>query len=188
MVVKAPSSSLKPRGDHVSDPVQPEATPKVQSLTPTKNSKSSTGSIRQNTRKKPAFQENYSNIRTPPTRPVSNKMESSKSKPVTALPKSFKTFDAKNFRSKGNTSGIGHDDKPVGRNSGGNVTSVFGHPGISDDSSALSDALMKQARQSGQLNLSDRNLCTVPSRVWRINDPDEEEQKRMKKGLSIDRV
>lgn len=38
--------------------------------------------------------------------------------------------------------------------------------------SGVSEAILKQARQSGQLNLSNRSLQTVPSSVWRINvDP-----------------
>ena len=93
VVVKAPSSSVKSRGDNVSDPMQAEAIPKMQSLTPTKNSKSTTGSIRQNTRKNLAIHENRPNIRTPSTRPVPNKMESSKNKPFTSP--SFKTSAAK---------------------------------------------------------------------------------------------
>ena len=35
--------------------------------------------------------------------------------------------------------------------------------------SDVPDAIIKQARKSGQLNLSSRNLVTVPSKVWRIN-------------------
>ena len=78
-----------------------------------------------------------------------------------------------------------HDERIVG--SSANVTAVFGTKEL-DDSSILSAVLVKQARQSGQLNLSNRNLSSVPSRVWRINEPDEDEQKQIKKGLSIDRV
>lgn len=33
----------------------------------------------------------------------------------------------------------------------------------------VSDAVLKQARKSGQLNLSNRGLSTVPDKVWRIN-------------------
>ena len=85
----------------------------------------------------------------------------------------------------GRSTKTSHDERVVG--SSANVTAVFGTKEL-DDSSILSAVLVKQARQSGQLNLSNRNLSSVPSRVWRINEPDEDEQKRMKKGLSIDRV
>ena len=77
-----------------------------------------------------------------------------------------------------------HDDKPVGGSP--NISAVFG--GKIEDSTELSAVLVKQARQSGQLNLSNRNLSSIPDRVWKINDPDEDEQKSRKKGLSLDRV
>ena len=77
-----------------------------------------------------------------------------------------------------------HDDKPVGGSP--NISAVFG--GKIEDSAELSAVLVKQARQSGQLNLSNRNLSSIPDRVWKINDPDEDEQKSRKKGLSLDRV
>ena len=77
-----------------------------------------------------------------------------------------------------------HDDKPVGGSP--NISAVFG--GKIEDATELSAVLVKQARQSGQLNLSNRNLSSIPDRVWKINDPDEDEQKSRKKGLSLDRV
>ena len=77
-----------------------------------------------------------------------------------------------------------HDDKPVGGSP--NISAVFG--GKIEDSTELSAVLVKQARQSGQLNLSNRNLSFIPERVWKINDPDEDEQRSRKKGLSLDRV
>ena len=79
---------------------------------------------------------------------------------------------------------VPHEERIVGGSC--NASAVFG--GQIEDPSTLSAALVKQARQSGQLNLSNRNLASIPDRVWRINDPDDEEQRRMKKGLSIDRV
>ena len=33
----------------------------------------------------------------------------------------------------------------------------------------ISDALLRQARKSGQLNLSNRGLSKVPDKVWRVN-------------------
>lgn len=33
----------------------------------------------------------------------------------------------------------------------------------------VSDALLRQARKSGQLNLSNRGLTKVPDKVWRVN-------------------
>ena len=77
-----------------------------------------------------------------------------------------------------------NDDTAVGGSP--NISAVFG--GKIEDSSELSAVLVKQARQSGQLNLSNRNLSSIPDRVWKINDPDEDEQKSRKKGLSLDRV
>lgn len=38
-----------------------------------------------------------------------------------------------------------------------------------DDKSGVHPSILKQARRSGQLNLSGRNLTTVPDSVWRIN-------------------
>lgn len=33
----------------------------------------------------------------------------------------------------------------------------------------IPDAILRQARKSGQLNLSSRELTTVPDKVWKIN-------------------
>lgn len=33
----------------------------------------------------------------------------------------------------------------------------------------ISDALLRQARKSGQLNLSNRGLTKLPDKVWRVN-------------------
>lgn len=38
-----------------------------------------------------------------------------------------------------------------------------------DDKTGVSDVILKQARASGQLNLSNRSLTTVPQSVWNIN-------------------
>ena len=35
----------------------------------------------------------------------------------------------------------------------------------------ISESLLRQARRSGQLNLSTRELTEVPANVWRINEP-----------------
>jgi len=48
--------------------------------------------------------------------------------------------------------------------------------------------ILKAARQSGQLNLSNRGLQSVPERVWKLNVPDEDEKIRLKKGLSLDMI
>lgn len=37
------------------------------------------------------------------------------------------------------------------------------------DKNDVSEALFRQARRSGQLNLSNRQLTEVPSKVWKIN-------------------
>ena len=39
----------------------------------------------------------------------------------------------------------------------------------------VSDAILRQARHSGQLNLSNRSLSEVPEKVWRINEPPADE-------------
>ena len=39
------------------------------------------------------------------------------------------------------------------------------------------DAVLKQARKSGQLNLSNRELKTVPDKVWKINQEIPEEER-----------
>lgn len=41
-----------------------------------------------------------------------------------------------------------------------------------ENANAISDIVLRQARKSGQLNLSSRALGTVPSSVWKLNvDP-----------------
>ena len=46
--------------------------------------------------------------------------------------------------------------------------------------------MIKAARASGQLNLSNRGLQSVPDKVWRLNDPDEDD--KGKRGFSTDVV
>ena len=46
--------------------------------------------------------------------------------------------------------------------------------------------MIKAARASGQLNLSNRGLQSVPDKVWRLNDPDEDD--KSKRGFSTDVV
>ena len=53
---------------------------------------------------------------------------------------------------------------------------------------SLHPKILQQARRTGQLNLSGRGLTEVPERVWTINDLDEEERRKVTKGLSLDRV
>ena len=43
----------------------------------------------------------------------------------------------------------------------------------------LHPQLVKQARQSGQLNLSNRGLTMVPDKVWNIAELDKEEEKTL---------
>ena len=43
------------------------------------------------------------------------------------------------------------------------------HPGAPEK--GVSDALLRQANKSGQLNLSHRGLGQVPPGVWRVNQP-----------------
>ena len=51
------------------------------------------------------------------------------------------------------------------RNSGG-----FGRqPGGDARPGEVSEAMLRQARKSGQLNLSNRGLTKVPAKVWRVN-------------------
>lgn len=51
------------------------------------------------------------------------------------------------------------------RNSGG-----FGRqPGGDARPGEVSEAMLRQARKSGQLNLSNRGLTKVPQKVWRVN-------------------
>ena len=45
------------------------------------------------------------------------------------------------------------------------------------NANVVSDAVLRQARKSGQLNLSSRALGTVPNAVWRLNvDPPQPSQ------------
>lgn len=46
-----------------------------------------------------------------------------------------------------------------------------------EDKNDVSAALLRQARRSGQLNLSNRGLTEVPQKVWRINIDVPEEAK-----------
>lgn len=43
----------------------------------------------------------------------------------------------------------------------------------------LHPQLVKQARQSGQLNLSNRGMAMVPDKVWNIAELDKEEAKTL---------
>jgi len=43
----------------------------------------------------------------------------------------------------------------------------------------LHPSMVRQARQSGQLNLSNRGLAGVPERVWSLGEPDKEEQQQL---------
>ena len=43
----------------------------------------------------------------------------------------------------------------------------------------LHPQLVKQARKSGQLNLSNRGLVEVPSKVWHLAEMDKEEEKTL---------
>lgn len=45
----------------------------------------------------------------------------------------------------------------------------FGRESAATKTAGVSDALLRQARKSGQLNLSNRGLTTVPDKVWRVN-------------------
>ena len=42
---------------------------------------------------------------------------------------------------------------------------------------SVPDAILKQARKSGQLNLSNRELKTVPDKIWKINQEIPEEER-----------
>ena len=46
--------------------------------------------------------------------------------------------------------------------------------------------MVKQARRSGQLNLSNRGLVSVPDKVWRLMELDEEERKSMVTNVTMD--
>ncbi|XP_071800263.1 leucine-rich repeat-containing protein 40-like [Asterias amurensis] len=58
-----------------------------------------------------------------------------------------------------------------------NPRAGFQKPAAKDVSGGVSSALLKQAMRSGQLNLSNRELATVPDSVWRINIDVPEEAK-----------
>lgn len=53
--------------------------------------------------------------------------------------------------------------------------SVFSQQGMEE----LHPQLVKQARKSGQLNLSNRGLVEVPSKVWHLAEMDKEEEKTL---------
>ena len=46
----------------------------------------------------------------------------------------------------------------------------------------LHPQLVRQARRSGQLNLSNRGMVSVPDKVWSLMDLDQEETKVMNAG------
>ena len=48
---------------------------------------------------------------------------------------------------------------------------------VENTKGTVPDAVMKQARKSGQLNLSNRELKSVPDKVWKINQEIPEEEK-----------
>ena len=105
-------------------------------------------------------------------------------KKVPQMKSSHSRFNPRNFAKSNMDKMAPYDEKPVG--GAKNVSAVFGSK--LEETSSLPPVMIKQARQSGQLNLSNRNLSQIPDKVWKINEPDEEEEKRLKKGLSIDRV
>jgi len=45
----------------------------------------------------------------------------------------------------------------------------FGRESAQEKTGDVSDVLLRQARKSGQLNLSNRGLTKVPDKVWRVN-------------------
>ena len=112
----------------------------------------------------------------------SNSSETSnqETKKLSNTKSSFVRPNPKNF----NSNRTSYDERPVG--GAKNVSAMFGNK--MEENSSLPPVMIKQARQSGQLNLSNRNISQIPDKVWRINELDEEEEKRLKKGLSIDRV
>ena len=46
--------------------------------------------------------------------------------------------------------------------------------------------MVKQARRSGQLNLSNRGLVSVPDKVWTLMELDTEEMKSMVTSVTMD--
>ncbi|KAK7099984.1 leucine-rich repeat-containing protein 40-like [Littorina saxatilis] len=64
------------------------------------------------------------------------------------------------------------------RQRGRGARGAFGGRGLKEDTSAgVHPSILKQARRSGQLNLSGRSLTEVPDTVWRINIDVPEEAK-----------
>lgn len=83
----------------------------------------------------------------------------------------------------------GSDSQPTSTGSkpslsGPGAGAVFQSPAPS----TLHPQMMKQARASGQLNLSGRGLVSVPEQVWQLQEPLPEESARAKKGFSLDQV
>ncbi|XP_076463206.1 leucine-rich repeat-containing protein 40-like [Babylonia areolata] len=72
-----------------------------------------------------------------------------------------------------------------GRGRGGR--GAFGRVANEDTSSGVHPSILKQARRSGQLNLSGRNLTEVPDTVWRINIDVPEEAKSVSLDNTDDR-
>ena len=50
----------------------------------------------------------------------------------------------------------------------------------------LHPQMIKQARRSGQLNLSNRGLVSVPDKVWSLMELDPQEMKSMVTSVSMD--
>jgi hypothetical protein len=169
VIVKAPSAIGKEQGDQTMEKETPRHSNKNLSSLAARSS-IPTG---HKSKKKNVFSTNDAQVSDVATKPISKTIAQTKlsSKPVDI-----------NFM-KGHKS-LPREERIVGGSQ--NPSAVFG--GQIEDSSSMSAVLVKQARQSGQLNLSNRNLASIPDRIWRINDPDDEEQKRMKKGLSFDQV
>ncbi|KZC08775.1 PREDICTED: leucine-rich repeat-containing protein 40-like [Dufourea novaeangliae] len=60
-----------------------------------------------------------------------------------------------------------------------NHLAVFKQQTKNEDNAELSEVNIISARKTGNLNLSSRGLCTVPNRIWNINDLTEEEVKEL---------
>ena len=54
-----------------------------------------------------------------------------------------------------------------------------------ENDESIHPAILKQSRQTGSLNLSGRALTVVPSKIWTLNDPDENDKKQ---GLFLDKI
>ena len=54
------------------------------------------------------------------------------------------------------------------------------------DTEDLHPQMVKQARRSGQLNLSNRGLASVPDKVWTLMELDTEEMKSMVTSVTMD--